>query len=61
MQGDGEKLKKELFRKKEAAFDNLGVSPATQMAKTVKMRKPSVGDACFRKKTNFVAGQSFSV
>ncbi|GAB5566430.1 UDP-glucose:glycoprotein glucosyltransferase 2 isoform X1 [Prionailurus iriomotensis] len=60
MQEDGEKLKKELFRKKEAALDNLGVSPATQMAKAVKMRKPSVGDACFRKKTNFVAGTYIS-
>lgn len=56
MQEEREKLKKELLKKKEAAFGNLGGAQPIQIAKVAKIRKLGVGNACSVKKAKCVAG-----
>lgn len=49
-----EKLKKELLRKKEAAFGNLGGSQPIQIINDAKTGKLSVGNVCFVKKAKYL-------
>ena len=55
MQDKRNKLKKELLRRKAAAFDDLGDSPSIHIAKDAKIKKLTVGE-----KSKSAAGQPFA-